>query len=171
MKYHCLRLLSTIVEHFGLQIAARMLKCKKKLVQGARDTMGRAYFCGFMMLVSLDIMACADPNVAFHRSYHAQHAILKIHRFRRNPPLHPHGTGFCQYSYAGLLCTCFFLVVRFWFGAVFSFFSCFFARKKKHWQRLLNFYGRRSLHGMSHAVTHTASPHAWLPKYWFCLRL
>ena len=40
-----------------------MLKCKKKLVEGARDTICRAYFCDFVEFLSRDITACAKRIV------------------------------------------------------------------------------------------------------------
>ena len=40
-----------------------MLKCKKRLLEGARDTICRAYFCDFMEFLSRDIIACAKRIV------------------------------------------------------------------------------------------------------------
>ena len=146
-------------------ITSRMLKCKKKLVGGARDTICRAYFCGFIEFSSRDIIACA------------KRIVFLFFCIVRNPQLSKH-----ELSGSILRCTSkqpasvanFTLVYRNLVSASLlqlqnKLFLCFphafellkkKLREKKHWQRLLNFYGRRSLHGLSHAVTHTASPHA-----------
>ena len=48
---------------FWVDIASRMLNCKKTSVEGARDTICRAYFCDFMEFLSRDIIACAKRIV------------------------------------------------------------------------------------------------------------
>lgn len=143
---------------------------QKKLVQGARDTMDRAHFCGFMEFSSLDVIACAKRFFFF--------CIL------RNPQLSKH-----ELSGSMLLCTRkpptsvanFTLVCRTLVSvsllqlqkkAVFVFSSCVFLLKKNcvkentnNLQRLLNFHGRRSFHGILHALTHATFTHARSPNY------